>query len=65
MSYFAQAIHLEFFKFKCLVYEQVKMEHQKLVRLHQSIEISKGKWQKITMDYRTRLPKTLKGFNVI
>ena len=43
---------------RCLVYQQVKVEHQKSVGLFQKIEIHEWKWERIIIDFVTRLPKT-------
>ena len=50
---------------KCLVCQQVKAEHQKPAGLHQSIEVPEWKWERITMDFVTGLPRTPKGFDAI
>ena len=50
---------------RCLTCQQVKVEHQRLVSLHQNLEILEWKWERITMDFLTRLPKTLKGYDSI
>ena len=50
---------------RCLVFQQVKAEHQRSAGLHQSIKIPKCKWERITMDFMTRLPRTSKGFDAI
>ena len=50
---------------QCLVCQQVKAKHQKPKGLHQNIEIPEWKWERITMDFVTSLPQTLKGFDSI
>ena len=50
---------------RCLVCQQVKAKHQRPASFHQQIEISKWKWEKITMDFITRLPWTSQGVNSI
>lgn len=47
---------------KCLSCQQVKIEHQKPAGLLQPLEIPQWKWENITMDFVTGLPKT-KGRN--
>ncbi|KAI3735710.1 hypothetical protein L6452_15220 [Arctium lappa] len=44
---------------------QVKDEHQRLYGSLQSLEIPKWKWEHITMDFVTKLPKTLRGHDTI
>jgi len=43
---------------KCLTCAQVKAEHQKPCGKLQPLEIPKWKWEHITMDFITKLPKT-------
>ena len=43
---------------KCLTCQQVKVEHQKLAGLLQPLPIAEWKWDHVTMDFVTRLPKT-------
>ncbi|GJT36689.1 putative reverse transcriptase domain-containing protein [Tanacetum coccineum] len=50
---------------KCLTYSKVKAEHQKLSGLLVQPEISQWKWEKITMDFITKLPKTSSGYDSI
>ena len=49
----------------CLVCQQVKAEHQKLPSTLQSLDISEWKWDKITIDLVTRLPRSTKGYDSI
>ncbi|GJS28936.1 putative reverse transcriptase domain-containing protein [Tanacetum coccineum] len=44
---------------------KVKAEHQRPSGLLQQPEIPKWKWDKITMDFITKLPKTKSGYNTI
>ncbi|GKC88294.1 putative reverse transcriptase domain-containing protein [Tanacetum coccineum] len=46
---------------KCLTYAKVKAEHQKLSRLLQQLEIPVWKWERITMDFVSGLPRTPSG----
>ena len=43
----------------------MQTKHQKLARLHQSLEVPEWKWQQIAVDFMTSLPRTFKGFNAI
>ena len=49
----------------CLVCQQVKAEHQRTTRLLQPLPIPEWKWDKITMDFVTALPRSPKGNNAI
>ena len=53
------------FVVKCLICQQVKAEHRKSTGTLQSFDVLEWKWDKITMDLVTRLPRTAKGFNSI
>ncbi|GJT18963.1 putative reverse transcriptase domain-containing protein [Tanacetum coccineum] len=50
---------------KCLTYSKVKAEHQKPSGLLVQPEIPVWKWEKITMDFVTKLPKTANGYDTI
>nr|GEV34784.1 hypothetical protein [Tanacetum cinerariifolium] len=50
---------------KCLTCAKVKGEHQKLSGLLQQPEIPEWKWEKITMDFVTGLPRTPSGYDSI
>ncbi|GJX84870.1 putative reverse transcriptase domain-containing protein [Tanacetum coccineum] len=50
---------------KCLMCAKVKAEHQKPLGLLQQPEIPKWKWEKITMDFVTGLPRTPSGYDSI
>ncbi|KAJ9557143.1 hypothetical protein OSB04_011757 [Centaurea solstitialis] len=50
---------------KCLTCAKVKVEHQKPSGLLQQPEIPKWKWEQISMDFVTKLPKTKKGHDSI
>ncbi|GJT32255.1 putative reverse transcriptase domain-containing protein, partial [Tanacetum coccineum] len=50
---------------KCLTYSKVKAEHQKPSGLLVQPEIPEWKWEKITMDFVTKLPKTINGYDTI
>ncbi|GKB48734.1 putative reverse transcriptase domain-containing protein [Tanacetum coccineum] len=50
---------------KGLIYSKVKAEHQRPSSLLQQHEIPEWKWDKITMDFITKLPKTKGGHDTI
>ena len=50
---------------KCLTCAKVKIEHQKPSGLLQQLEIPEWKWERITMDFITKLPKTSGGLDSI
>ncbi|GKA12093.1 putative reverse transcriptase domain-containing protein [Tanacetum coccineum] len=50
---------------KCLTCAKVKAEHQKPFGLLVQPEIPEWKWEKITMDFITKLPKTTNGYDTI
>ncbi|GJT64875.1 putative reverse transcriptase domain-containing protein, partial [Tanacetum coccineum] len=50
---------------KCLTCSKVKAEHQRPSGLLQQPEIPEWKWDKITMDFITKLPKSKNGHDMI
>ncbi|KAJ9538155.1 hypothetical protein OSB04_030888, partial [Centaurea solstitialis] len=50
---------------ECLTCRKVKAEHQRLHGKLQPLEIPVWKWEQITMDLITKLPKTPRGFDAI
>ena len=50
---------------KCVTCSQVKAEHQKPYGTLQQLEIPEWKWDHITMDFVTKLPKTRKGNDMV
>ncbi|GKD14597.1 putative reverse transcriptase domain-containing protein, partial [Tanacetum coccineum] len=50
---------------KCLTYAKVKAEHQRPSRLLVQPAIPEWKWDNITMDFITKLPKSSQGFDTI
>ncbi|GKC93735.1 putative reverse transcriptase domain-containing protein [Tanacetum coccineum] len=46
---------------KCLTCSKVKAEHQRPSGLLQQPEIPEWKWEKITMDFITKLPRSAEG----
>ena len=49
----------------CLTCQQVKTEHQKPSNLLQPLEIPEWKWEHITMDFVSGLPRTQRGHDAI
>ncbi|GKB18678.1 putative reverse transcriptase domain-containing protein, partial [Tanacetum coccineum] len=50
---------------KCLTYVKFKAEHQKPSRLLQQPKIPVWKWERITMDFVSGLPRTPSGYDTI
>nr|GFB15265.1 putative reverse transcriptase domain-containing protein [Tanacetum cinerariifolium] len=50
---------------KCLTYAKVKAEHQRPSGLLVQPKIPKMKWDNITMDFVTKLPKSSQGYDTI
>ncbi|KAD7477365.1 hypothetical protein E3N88_00501 [Mikania micrantha] len=50
---------------KCLTCSKVKAEHQKPLGLLQQPEIPQWKWEQISMDFITKLPRTPRGYDLI
>ncbi|GKF02773.1 putative reverse transcriptase domain-containing protein [Tanacetum coccineum] len=50
---------------KCLTYAKVKAEHQRTSGLLVQHKIPEWKWDNITMNFVTKLPKTSQGYNTI
>ncbi|KAD3068885.1 hypothetical protein E3N88_36765 [Mikania micrantha] len=50
---------------RCLTCAQVKAEHQKPYGYVQPLEVPEWKWEHITMDFITKLPKTAKRHDTI
>ncbi|GKB07300.1 retrotransposon protein, putative, ty3-gypsy subclass [Tanacetum coccineum] len=53
------------FMAKCLTCQRVKIEHQRASGLLQQLEIPIWKWEKITMDLVTGLPRTMRKNDAI
>lgn len=53
------------FVYVCLTCQKSMVEHQRTEGLLQPLEIPKWKWDSISMDFVTGLPKTLKGYEAI
>ncbi|GKC24758.1 hypothetical protein Tco_1026908 [Tanacetum coccineum] len=50
---------------KCLTCLKVKAEHQRPAGLLQQPEIPEWKWDNITMDFITKLPRSKSGHDVV
>ncbi|GJY18833.1 putative reverse transcriptase domain-containing protein [Tanacetum coccineum] len=50
---------------KCLTYSKVKAEHQRLSGLLVQTKIPQWKWDNIIMDFVTKHPKSLQGYDTI
>nr|GFB13888.1 putative nucleotidyltransferase, ribonuclease H [Tanacetum cinerariifolium] len=50
---------------RCLICQQVKIEHQRTSRLFHPLDIPVWKWDKISMDFVTGLPRTQKKNDAI
>ena len=50
--------HVGDFVRRCLTCQQVKAEHQKPTGLLQPLEVAEWKWEHVTMDFMTHLPRT-------
>ena len=50
--------HVGDFVRRCLTCQLVKAEHQKPVGLFQPLEVAEWKWEHVTMDFVTHLPRT-------
>ena len=53
------------FVYSCLVCQKSKIEHQKPSGLMQPLSIPEWKWDSISMDFVTNLPRTVKGSDAI
>ena len=50
---------------RCLTCHQVKAKHQRSTGLLQPLEVTKWKWEHITMDFVTHLPRTSQGHDAV
>ena len=53
------------FVYKCLVCQQVKLEHQKPSGYLQPLPILEWKWERITMDFVVGLPRSQRQYDSI
>ncbi|GKB76740.1 putative nucleotidyltransferase, ribonuclease H [Tanacetum coccineum] len=56
---------IEYYVERCLTCLQVKVKYQKPYGKLQPLDIPIWKWDHITMDFVTKLPRTRKGYNAI
>ena len=57
--------HIGDFVQRCLTCQQVKAEHQKPTGLLQPLEVAEWKWEHVTMDFVTHLPRTLRRHDAV
>ena len=57
--------HVRDFVRRCLTCQQVKAEHQKPAGLFQPLEVAEWKWENVTMDFVTHLPRTLQRHDAV
>ena len=57
--------HVGDFVRRCLMCQQVKTEHQKQAGLLQPLEVAEWKWEHVTVDFMTHLPRTPQGHDVV
>ena len=53
--------HVANFVLRCLTCQQVTAKHQKLAGLLQPLEVAEWKWEPVTMEFVTHLPRTPQG----
>ena len=57
--------HVGDFVRRCLTCQQVKAEHQRPTGLLQPMEVAEWKWEHVTMDFVTHLPRTLRRHDAV
>ena len=57
--------HVGDFVQRCLTCQQIKAKHQKPAGLLQPLEVAEWKWEHITMDFGTHLPRTPRRHDVV
>ena len=50
---------------KCIVCQQIRIEHQKPGGELKPLPVPEWKWEKITMDFVTALPRTPSGYEMV
>ena len=65
MFYLGMKKEIACFIFRCLTCQQVKAEHHRPVGKMQLLPISVWKWEKITMDFVTGLPRSQRQHDAI
>ena len=50
---------------RCLTFQQVKAEHQRPSGMLQLLEVLELKWEEVTMDFMSGLPKSSEGYDSI
>ena len=57
--------HVRDYVRRCLTCQQIKAEHQRPTGLLQPFEIAEWKWEHVTTDNVTHLPRTLQGHDTV
>ena len=57
--------HVWDFVRRCLMCQQVKAEHHKPAGLLQPLEVAECKWEHVTMDFVTHLPRTTQRHDAV
>ena len=57
--------HIRDFVRRCLTCQQVKAEHQRLTGLLQPLEVAEWKWEHVTMEFVTELPRTSRRHDAV
>ena len=57
--------HVGDFVRRCLTYQQVKAKYQKPAVLLHPLEVAEWKWEHVTMDFVTHLPRTPHGHDAV
>ena len=57
--------HIGDFVRRCFTCQQIKVEHQRLAGLLHPLEVAEWKWEHITMDFVTHLPRTSRKHDAV
>ena len=57
--------HIGDFVRQCLMSQRIKVEHQRPVGLLQPLKVVEWKWEHITMDFVTHIPRTSRMHDVV